>query len=152
MPSNHPTYDPMTTYPNPLYTGTPSGALFSHYELSKVFVDPSGSCEPVEDDDPCTDAANVMWSVYGRYGQVNDHRGAECIGDFDTREAALSILRAMGIRTDETDAQAPTDDRLQALVTAATNIERDIRTGQAMRYIGRDARLALASALEPFQS
>lgn len=140
----------MRSYPNPLYDGTPNGALFSHYELEKVAVDPSGECERIEEDENQPDAAKVMWSIYGRYGMVNDRRGAECIGDFDTLEFALSVLRAMGIRATDTDEQEASDHRLQHLVTASERILYSIRYGQAVRFIRKDEREALATALAPF--
>ena len=70
------------------------GPVFDAIELAPVAqIDAEGACEPFEclEDMPDKLRASASWSIYGH----TPGEGVQCIGDFQTREQALEVLRRL---------------------------------------------------------
>jgi hypothetical protein len=73
---------------------TDAGPVFDTIELAPVArIDADGTCEPYEslDDMPEDLRHSAFWSLFGH----TPGEGAQCIGDYSTREHALEVLRRL---------------------------------------------------------
>lgn len=70
------------------------GRVFDAIEIAPVVeFDEHGSCEPFEslDDVPAHLRDSVFWSIYGHTAG----EGVQCIGDFESSQAALEVLQRL---------------------------------------------------------
>lgn len=69
------------------------GPVFDAIELAPVAEYDNGICEAYESlaDIPKQEVSKVFWSIYGHTAG----EGAQCIGDFKTREHALEVVRRL---------------------------------------------------------
>ena len=78
----------------PTPTRSDGGRVFDAIEIAPVVeVDEHGSCEPFEslNDVPADLRDAVFWSIYGHTAG----EGVQCIGDFESPQAALEVLQRL---------------------------------------------------------
>ncbi len=78
----------------PIPLRSDGGRVFDAIEIAPVVeFDEHGSCEPFEslDDVPAHLRDSVFWSIYGHTAG----EGVQCIGDFESSQAALEVLQRL---------------------------------------------------------